>query len=521
MQQIDLTLGIVMVVSSLGTALLALLLMSYLQPARRISWTPIDALGEPVVFLFRDRTLVDATPDAHALLETGPEFLAEWPRFLAVFEPRFPGLSGTLGELAERQFFSMRNEAGASIDAEWRGGLARIVVTETAKDIGGADRFSHQALVQELATLRGVVDHAPMLVWKEDASGDVRWANGAYVTFAERLRAEGEEIGWPLPRIFAQQAEPDDRSASRRLSVDLPDGETRWFDALTESRGSETIIFALPADTLVRAEVTLREFVQTLTKTFAHLPTGLAVFDQDRRLAMFNPAMSELSALEPQFLAGRPTLFEFLDKLRQKQRAPEPRDFKSWRRQMIDLESAAASGTYHETWSLPSGQTYRVTGRPHPDGAIVFIFEDISEQIAQTRRFRSEAKIARAIFDSLDEAIAIFSGSGSLTQHNEAYRRLWNHDTGQPPAETGIKEAIAVWQAACRPDPLWSELQELMGKQTDRREWRAEMRLLDGRALACRVMPLTGYTTLIAFSAASEKPDQTETRTKLTTSISD
>ena len=510
MQQIDLTLGIVMVVSSLGTAMFALLLMAYLQPARRITWTPIDAFGEPVVFLFRERTLVDATPDAHALLDTGPEFLADWPRFLAVFEPRFPGFSGSIGELAERQFFSLRNDAGATIDAEWRGGLARIVVTEggqEASSTGSADRFSHEALMQELTTLRGVVDHAPMLVWKEDASGDVRWANGAYVAFAERLRGEGEEIGWPLPRIFTPPPETDDRSASRRLSVELPDGETRWFDALTESRDGETIIFALPADTLVRAEVTLREFVQTLTKTFAHLPTGLAVFDQDRRLALFNPAMTELSALEPQFLAGKPTLFEFLDKLRQKQRAPEPRDFKSWRRQMVDLESAAASGNYHETWSLPSGQTYRVTGQPHPDGAIVFIFEDISEQIAQTRRFRSDAKIARAIFDSLDEAVAIFSESGCMVHCNEAYRRLWKNGPGLIPAEIGINEAIARWQADCVPDPGWSVLRELAGKQTDRQQWRAEMRLLDGRALACRLMPLTGYMTLIAFSATAESPD--------------
>lgn len=510
MQQVDLTFGIVMVVSSLGTAMLALLVMSYLRPARRISWAPIDAFGEPVVFLFRDRTLIDATPDAHAMLETGPDFLADWPRFLAVFEARFPGFSESISHLAERQSFRLTNESGAEIDAEWRGGMARIVVTEArdGKPRAEADRFSVEALMQELATLRGVVDNAPMLVWKEDPAGDVRWANGAYIALAEQLQDEGTEIGWPLPRIFAQPpAEVDGQPSSRRLSVDLPGGETRWFDGLAETQNGETMVFALPADTLVRAEVSLREFVQTLTKTFAHLPTGLAVFDCDRRLALFNPALTDLSALEPQFLSGRPTLFEFLDKLRQKQRAPEPKDFKSWRRQIVDLESAAASGTYHETWSLPTGQTYRVTGRPHPDGAIAFLFEDISSEISLTRRFRAELKLDQAIFDSLDEAIAVFSGSGSMVQHNAAYRRLWNHDPDQTLGDTGIVEAIGIWQTACAPSEVWQDLQDFAVRKAERSEWSADLHCRSGRTLSCRFVPLTGQATLIAFNVGTETAD--------------
>jgi hypothetical protein len=42
------------------------------------------------------------------------------------------------------------------------------------------------------------------------------------------------------------------------------------------------------------------------------------------------------------------------------------------------LEEEAASGLFEETWSLPGGQTYRVIGRPHPNGALAFMFEDIS-----------------------------------------------------------------------------------------------------------------------------------------------
>ena len=43
--------------------------------------------------------------------------------------------------------------------------------------------------------------------------------------------------------------------------------------------------------------------------------------------------------------------------------------------------SSAEDGLYQEIWSLPSNVTYKVTGRPHPDGAVAFFFEDISADV--------------------------------------------------------------------------------------------------------------------------------------------
>ena len=57
---------------------------------------------------------------------------------------------------------------------------------------------------------------------------------------------------------------------------------------------------------------------------------------------------------------------------------PEPNDYSAWRAEMQDLARAAAEGRYQETWTLPTGSIYQVTGRPHPSGAIAFLFEDIS-----------------------------------------------------------------------------------------------------------------------------------------------
>jgi hypothetical protein len=180
---------------------------------------------------------------------------------------------------------------------------------------------------------------------------------------------------------------------------------------------------AANVDAPTKAERNLRDFTQTLTKTFAHLTIGLAIFDQKRRLILFNPALTDMTGLEPEILAARPTLVGFLDRLRERRIIPEPKDYASWRRKMAELEAAAVDGSYGETWSLPTGQTFRVTGRPHPDGAVIFLFEDISAEISLTRRFRAELEMGQAVIDSLEEAMAIFTASGTLAMTNAP---TWN-----------------------------------------------------------------------------------------------
>ncbi|MDC1229331.1 PAS-domain containing protein [Octadecabacter sp.] len=186
-----------------------------------------------------------------------------------------------------------------------------------------------------------------------------------------------------------------------------------WYDVTCVKRGTETIYFAINASAVVFAQDAQKTFVQTLTKTFAQLSVGLAIFDADRRLVLFNPALVDLTGLPAHFLIGRPALFSFLDRLRG---------------QMVALEAAAAEGNYHETWLLPNGQTFRVTGKPHPNGAIAFLMEDISDEISLTRKFRSQIDTSAAV--------SVFSSSGSLIMANRAYRDLWGTD---------VDGSIASW----------------------------------------------------------------------------
>ena len=70
----------------------------------------------------------------------------------------------------------------------------------------------------------------------------------------------------------------------------------------------ETLWFASPVDGEVRAEAARREFMQTMSKTFAQLSTGLAIFDRKRALIHFNPALLDITGLDFEALGSKPDL---------------------------------------------------------------------------------------------------------------------------------------------------------------------------------------------------------------------
>jgi PAS domain-containing protein len=239
--------------------------------------------------------------------------------------------------------------------------------------------------------------------------------------------------------------------------------------------------------------------MQILTQTFAQLPIGLAIFDRRRCLNMFNPALLDLTGLPVDLLAKRPTLTNFLDAMREIKMLPEPKDYGRWRRHMNEIERAATSGVYEEIWSLLSGQTYRVVARPHSNGALALMIEDVSTETLRSRRYRADIELSHAITAAMDEAIAVFSQDGQLIMTNPAYLRLWGDDPAAGLAEGKLQRLCAVWSMASRPGDLWQRLENYALKGQGRTPWRDVAMLNDGRGISCRFVPLPGGASMIGF----------------------
>lgn len=508
-------LATVQVTAAFLTAFAALLVFSLIdrrKTSRLRQFTEQER--DAVVFIFENETLLDATPAARQLLDAAPREGTVWARLAALLGPRFPRLSERVRDLADLGEIELRAVDGSGrLSAEWHDGVARITL-EADDDAGAAprlDKHSLLAMSQELDSLRAMADHVPHALWRETESGSITWCNSVYLQLADALNTGSDPASWPPARLFETgpdtlqnpggQTGPD----QHRASVTLPGGDTRhWFDvSVALLPDGARFCSALPADRLVEAENTHREFVTTLTKTFAALPIGLAIFDRARELTLFNPALMDLTFLPAEFLISRPSLPGFFDKLREARMIPEQKDYKSWRQLMSDLVMAAESGSYEQTWTLPTGQTYRVTGRPHPDGAVALLFEDISAEITVARRFRTEIETGQAVLDALPQAVVVFTLGGVLSLSNSAYAALWGRDPSTSFGELTLGDAVRGWRAACAPTPIWDHLQAFAAEPGQRRAWTARVSRTDGRTMACTVAPLFGGGTMVSFADAA------------------
>ncbi|MBF9036798.1 diguanylate cyclase [Rhodobacterales bacterium HKCCE2091] len=476
-------------------------------PGPRMIWGAFEA---PRVYEFRDGYLVSDVGEEDVFLHDTGNRAGAWASLsgmLARINPRVPAAMELLRSTGKG--FLVMGQAGA--DSLSIAGVAeddRITVTVAnaltgeGKLVIDAESFRRQRL--EADRLARVVDAAPIVAWRETGDQRILWANAAYLRCLERLRGGEEGIVWPLPQLFGKEIRPlPEPGQSRRCRLQVPDRpDPLWFEISAVEYGTETVVIAMPADRLVAAEVALREFVQTLSKTFAELPIGLAIFDRRRELVLFNPALVTLSTLDAQFLSSRPTLFGFLDALRERRHMPEPKNYKAWRESIAKLESDAEEGTYHELWTLPMGQTYRVIGRPHPDGAIAFMFEDISSEVSLTRQFRADLDLYQSVIDQTDRALAVFSSQSELVVSNAAYARLWGHDPREILGTLSLTEATRKWESATMPAPLWGEIRDFAGQRQDRAAWSDRLDLPDRGALVVRVSPLRGGATMIGFRLA-------------------
>lgn len=500
---------------------IAVLLFVVQRRGRRGTGFLADA-GSGATLLFDGEALIDSTPAGRALLSGERLRGGPWLRMLAALSPRFPDLEAALARLAADGSVTLASAAEGDdpplmLQAELRGGLTRISVN--GPGARGMDPLGFRALTDELAQLRQTFSLAPVLIWRERPDGEVIWANAPYLRRAVETLPRGQDLSWPLPRLFERgeaesAAEAKDAAAgtaaagkARRQKIDLPGGPA-WYDIARHDGAGGWLVFASPADAAVQAELALRDFMQTLTKTFAQLPIGLAIFDKQRQLQMFNPALLDLTGLSAGFLSMRPSLLAVLDALRDRKMIPEPKDYRGWRRQLVELEKAAAAGDYEETWSLPGGQTYRVMGRPHPNGGLALMLEDISTEMSRTRRYRADLELGQSVIDELGEAIAVFSQAGQLVMSNAAYARLWGHDPAATLGEVGLRNLSAHWRALSAPSPIWTEAEDFAATGGDRQAWAQDVRLLDGRLISCRFAPLAGGATLAAFRPATSEDQQ-------------
>ena len=443
-------------------------------------------------FLFRDGELSDHDQTERHL----PPGMTDWTALRAWLAFRFPALPEAPDEIPAGECMnvvSVLPDDAATLCLQRIGDACHITLHDPAPG-NVAENHDRRRLGTRLGNWDSALRNAPFGLCISDGAGQTRWDNTFFATLPAATRAR------LLPD--AERVVQHGATLTERISVEGEGSAApRWFEIGSARIGADLFHHVTDISKVVQAETVRREFVQTLTKTFANLTTGLAVFDRHHRLALFNPALVDLTGLSAEFLSAQPDLISVFDNLRDRQVMPEPRNYANWRSQIGKMVATASGGLFQDTWTLPSGLTFRVTGRPHPDGAIAFLFEDISDEVSLTRRFRAQLDLRQAVLENLNEAVAVISSNNLLLLCNARCSALLGVDPDDSLAEINTARFLAICADVLPQEGFWSEAEKRLHAHALSTAMETTIRHGAGPETLCRLVPLPGGAAMLTLAA--------------------
>jgi signal transduction histidine kinase len=367
-----------------------------------------------------------------------------------------------------------------------------------------------QSLGASLASNAALVEAAPFPVWLRGPDLALAHVNQAYVE-AVRAASPAEAVAAGIELAANSLSAAPDAAARRAQATGVAQvreepviiGEERRLLRITEVPlgGSGVGGYAIDVTERDEARHGRERLMRAQTDTLDRLSAGVALFGGDRSLSFHNKAFAALFQLDAAWLDDRPEFDRVIERMYDMRRLPEQRDFPSWRRArtawFTDLVEAR-----EETWALPDSSVIRVVAQPYPDGGLLLVFEDRSEQLRLASSRDTLLRVQQATLDNLHEGVAVFGADGRLQLANARFAEIWSLDRGLLSTKPHIDDLMP--RTAMRlADPLRGEVVRDIIRTTtagDRRESRqGRLGLRDGRLLDFAAVPLPDGNVLFTY----------------------
>lgn len=414
---------------------------------------------------------------------------------------------GRLRERGARFSLNLQMRDGRTYEAEGRPAGAQAVLW--MRDITG-EREEESRLVEtarkaerDRNLLSQVTDAAPFPAWRRSADGNLIWVNAAYVKAVEAKDAataidEAREIFGAHVRKAASEAVSGGKRYRDRASA-VVGGERQVLDVIELPLGDGgSAGFALDITSLAEAEQDLKRHLDAHSDTLNRLASAVAIFGPDRRLRFYNRAYQKLWAIEESFLDTEPGEGEILEMLREARRLPEQADFRAWKQQRLDLYTR--NEPTDELWHLPDGQTLRVIGQPHPFGGLLYLYENVTDQLKLESSLTTAQHVQSETLDKLYEGVAVFGSDGRLKLHNPAYARIWHLESHQLAGEPHIDQLIEWCRGLFDNVDEWDAIKERITSINDQRGTKTgRLQRPDGSVVDYASVPLPDGNTLLTY----------------------
>lgn len=350
----------------------------------------------------------------------------------------------------------------------------------------------------DFAALVGLIEAAPMPMWFRAADGTLQLVNDAYVRAvvgkdARQVVADGVELVESIDGLTAQQVAA--QALAKRLPIEriVPvtiAGARRAHRVSDLPLGDEGVAgYAVDIEDMEEQARAFRAFRDAQRAMLDQLSAGVAQFDAKRQLTFANQPFQRLFALKPGVMIDPPQFERLLDLARDMGRVPEARDFPAWRRERVAW--FLASEAQEEAWVLADGTHLRMVAQPLPDGGMLLIAEDRTEQLRLSATRDTLLRTRTATFDSLFESVAVFAPDGRLQLWNRRFAADWGLEENlldsHPRIETLLEQ---VARRLAKPVKAKAVGDVVRAATLDRKQTGGRAVLADGRTLEFAGVPL-------------------------------
>jgi signal transduction histidine kinase len=364
-----------------------------------------------------------------------------------------------------------------------------------------------EQLRDALEALAGLVEAAPFPMWHRTPDMRLSLVNAAYVravdgVSAAEVIAQGTELVETVaglsPEGAAEQALTESRAVERMVPATI-DGERRTMRVVDVPLGDAGVAgFAMDQNELEQARVEHRRLEDAQRDLLDRLSAGVARFGSDRTLRFWNQPFMSLFGLDQDHLAEHPMFERVLDRMREARRLPEHRDFPAWRAERRDW--FLSPDPREENWLLADGTHLRVYAQPLPDGGLLLIFEDRTEQVQLSSARDTLLRVRTATFDNLFESIGVFSSDGRLSLWNSRFRTIWDISEDVLAQHPRIDELMRAVQSRLAKPQQANLVRELVRAATVERKQRVgHVGFADGRIFEFAAIPLPDGNALFTM----------------------
>lgn len=350
----------------------------------------------------------------------------------------------------------------------------------------------------DFAALVGLIEAAPMPMWFRGPDMSLRLVNSAYVKAvqaedAETVVQQQVELIEPWDGLTAAQIAGQSRDQDMPIEriVQATIGNQRRAVRVSDlPLGEEGVAgYAIDIEEMEEQGRAFKAFRDAQRSMLDQLSVGVAQFDVDKRLVFANQPFLRIFALPTSVQLDPPDFDRFLDLARDKARLPEVRDFPNWRRELASWFRRDAP--VEDAWSLSDNTHLRIVAQPMPDGGLVLVAEDRSEQLALSATRDTLLRTRTATFDSLFESLAVFAPDGRMQLWNRRFPEIWGIEPEFVDEHPHVDRLLdRITQVLARPGQRTAIGDVVRSATLDRRQHGGRVLLSDGRTLEFAGVPL-------------------------------